>query len=283
MKTAAASVVHHVVAVLLSTATMAITPCPNCGSMPVPYPLSTSPTCGDPAYAVTCTNSPALLFQSVNNTYTITAINTETQRIIIKPPLFFRNDTCVSNDLPYGGILLNRSRPFTISDANTIFYFNCSSYILVTLNCSESSLCRTYLNSNASVAPPSCARAPNCCSLRTSGSLTAYSIRARRDGCLAYMSFVSLDWNKPESQWSSPAMEIQWELPNEPLCKAQKDCDRNSTCAMDLVKDTTRAKRCYCNAGLTWDAVKGVCINIHVRILLVAKTRRPSLPVKVLL
>ncbi|KAI4384497.1 hypothetical protein MLD38_002645 [Melastoma candidum] len=250
-------------AALLSTASVAAITCPNCGSMPVPYPLSTSPTCGDPSYAVICANSTTLLFPSENSTYPIIGINTDNQQITIKPPSFQSSSTCASSDLVHGGILLNNSRPFIITAANTILFFNCSQSILNTpLNCTDASLCHTYLNSNSSTAPSSCnTRGYICCAFRTGGSPTAYSIKAREGGCLAFMSFVNLDWGEPVSQWPRPGVEIQWALPSEPVCKSQNDCDTSSRCTVNVAKDNSTTTRCYCIAGLTWDAVKGVCIN----------------------
>ncbi|KAI4302403.1 hypothetical protein MLD38_038152 [Melastoma candidum] len=133
-------------------------------------------------------------------------------------------------------------------------------FILQRVAFQESSICHTYLDSNVSVAPP-CARAPSCCSFRTSGSLTAYSIRARRDGCLVYLSFFNLGWEQALEPVVKPRNGDPVGIANKPPSVRPRKTDRNSTSAIDLVKDSPGAKRCYCNAGLTWNGVKGVCIN----------------------
>ncbi|XAR66241.1 Non-specific serine/threonine protein kinase [Bertholletia excelsa] len=228
--------------------------CPDCGATPVPYPLSTGLDCGDQSYKIRCDGG-ALKFDTVNNTYAITAITPSTQRFVIQPSSLI-NNTCVTQDLSTLGIQMNDSLPFNITGSNTIMYLNCSQTLLNSpLNCSSSSLCHVYINGSSQAS--ACAAAPICCTFRAGGSTTSYMIRVRESGCRAYTSFVDLNTDLPVSRWPNPGMEIQWVSPPEPLCVTQADCDSNSTCAPDPAGDGV--SRCYCSSGLRWDAIGGLC------------------------
>ncbi|XP_057788978.1 wall-associated receptor kinase-like 20 [Salvia miltiorrhiza] len=248
---------HHlhlllVAAALLSCAVVSLPPCPPCGSNPVPYPLSTAPTCGDSAYKIRCSGAGALLFDSSNNTYPITSISPSTQRLTIAPPSF-RPGTCLAADLPSNGLQLSPSAPFNITSSNTIFYLNCSNSILNSpLNCTSTSLCHVYSNATASPC-----RGTQCCAFRAGGSTTAYRIRVREEGCRAYRSFVNLDPALPVDRWPQPAVELLWLLPPEPTCAAQADCGSGSTCGPD--RNSNGVSRCFCHSGLEWDPVAGLC------------------------
>ncbi|KAI3721234.1 hypothetical protein L2E82_32240 [Cichorium intybus] len=231
--------------------------CPDCGPTQVPYPLSTGPSCGDRSYRIRCdTSAGALHFDSLNNTYPISSISQATQRFVIRPPSFLNNNTtCVTADISSQGLQLDPSLPFNITSGNTILYLNCSESLLRSpLNCTSTSLCHTYINSSAEAS--ACGRAPICCTFRTGGSSTMYSIRVRDGGCQAYRSFPNLDYSLPVSRWPAAGVEIQWVSPPEPLCATQTDCDATSTC---MPSATAGVSRCFCNSGLHWDAVAGVC------------------------
>lgn len=228
--------------------------CPNCGSTPVPYPLSTAPDCGDQLYKIRC-NAGSLFFDSVNNTYPITSISPSIQRLTISPAPFLGN-TCIASDLPSNGLQLNSSAPFNITGSNTIFYLNCSANIMNSpLNCTSNSLCHVYINGTAGSG---CVDAPLCCAFRAGGSTTAYRIRVRDSGCKAYRSFVNLDYGLPVSRWPPPGVELLWVLPIEPTCRTQGDCDSKSTCGPDP-NSAGGVSRCFCNSGLQWDPVAGLC------------------------
>ncbi|KAJ4850299.1 hypothetical protein Tsubulata_025899, partial [Turnera subulata] len=200
----------------LPNAFSATTHCPNCGTTPVPYPLSTSPTCGDPQYRIRC-NAGKLMFDTVNNSYPITSINPSTQRLVIQPATLSAPNTCVTWDYSGHGVQLNNSLPFNITGSNTVMFFNCSAMILDSpLNCSSTSLCHVYLNSSNGQEKAACRAAPVCCTFRAGGGATAYMIRVRPGGCGAYTSFVNLDAGQPVGQWPRPGLEIQWALPQEP-------------------------------------------------------------------
>ncbi|KAF8022100.1 hypothetical protein BT93_G2292 [Corymbia citriodora subsp. variegata] len=253
----AAALLLLAAALPLLSLSSAATRCPDCGSTPVPYPLSTFPTCGDQSYKVRCDGGGTLLFDTLNNSYPITSVDSESQRLVIQPASLLAN-TCVASDLVHQGVQLNSSLPFNVTSSNTILYLNCTTTLLNSpLNCSSASLCHTYVNgTGGSVA---CAAAPICCTFRAGGSTTSYSIRVRDAGCRAYTSFVNLDPSEPVSLWPKPGMEIQWVLPPEPVCGAQSDCDGNATCRADPAG--SGVSRCFCLAGLTWDPTQGVCVK----------------------
>lgn len=230
--------------------------CPPCGAMQVPYPLSTGPTCGDQGYKIQCDKG-TLMFPTSNNTYQITSIVPQTQRLVIKPASFIPN-TCVTEDISTQGVQLNQTLPFNVTGDNTVMFLNCTPIILGSpLNCSSNSLCHVYVNATREVA---CEAAPICCTFRTGGGTTSYSIRVREDGCRAYRSFVSLNPSLPVNEWGQPGLMIQWMLPQEPVCRTQADCavdGGNSTCRAD--PNSVATSRCLCNSRLHWDAVNGFC------------------------
>ncbi|KAL8462853.1 hypothetical protein ACS0TY_033742 [Phlomoides rotata] len=236
--------------------TFSLPPCPPCGSTAVPYPLSTAPTCGDQSYKIRCSGG-ALLFESSNNTYPITSISQPNQRLIISPSSFLP-DTCIAADFPSNGLQLNPSAPFNITSSNTIFYLNCTDSILNSpLNCTSSSLCHVYSNATSAASP---CRNVQCCAFRAGGSTTSYRIRVRAEGCRAYRSFVNLDYGMPVNRWPPPGVELQWVSPPEPTCSGQSDCGSDSTCRRDRSSNPV-VSRCFCNSGLRWDPVAGVCAS----------------------
>eukprot|EP00257_Ricinus_communis_P019036 XP_015577901.1 wall-associated receptor kinase-like 20 [Ricinus communis] len=237
--------------------TFSAKPCPNCGTTPVPYPFSTSPTCGDQSYKITCNASTnELMFDTLNNSYPIISINTTIQRLTIQPATLLQN-TCVTSDFLHQGIQMNSSLPFNITGDNTVMFLNCSESLLRSpLNCSFTSLCHSYVNNTKSDA--SCKGASICCTFKAGGGTTAYMIRVRDTGCKAYTSFVNLDPGLPVDKWPNPGVSIQWRLPQEPVCGSKADCDDgNSNCKPDPILSGTR--RCFCNSGFVWDPVEGIC------------------------
>ncbi|XP_022765105.1 wall-associated receptor kinase-like 20 [Durio zibethinus] len=248
-------------ALLLLTCAVGVTlsanRCPNCGSTTVPYPLSTGPTCGDQSYKIRC-NASSLIFDTLNNSYPITSINPFNQRLVIRPASLVPN-TCVTTDLPFEGVQLNNRLPFNVTSSNTIMFLNCTDSVLRSpLNCSSDGLCHTYVNDSSTAA--ACEAAPICCTFKAGGGATAYAIRVRESGCRAYTSFVNLQSDLPVNRWPEPGMELQWISPPEPLCGTQADCDWNSTCGPD--PNSNGVRRCFCNSGLSWDPIDGICTKI---------------------
>ncbi|KMT18398.1 hypothetical protein BVRB_2g025480 [Beta vulgaris subsp. vulgaris] len=246
------------------TSTTSTRECPPCGTTRVPYPLSTSPTCGDQDYTIQCNNNTnTLLFPTSNNTYTITSITPQNQRLVIEPSPFLPN-TCVTSDISTQGVQLNQTAPFNVTGDNTIMFLNCSRTLLRSpLNCSSNSLCHVYINSTRDAS--ACATTPICCTFQAGGGATSYSIRVREGGCQGYRSFVGLDPNRPVGQWGRPGLMIQWRLPQEPVCGTQADCtvdEGNSTCRAD--PNSVGISRCFCNSGLHWDGINGICAHNNV-------------------
>ncbi|XP_010424819.2 PREDICTED: wall-associated receptor kinase-like 20 [Camelina sativa] len=235
--------------------------CPNCGPMAVPYPLSTAPTCGDQTYRINCVAGKLYFGALHGSSYVITSINSVTQRIILRPPGLASSGSCVSPDVSKQGFELDPHLPFSITTSNTILLLNCSQAMLqAPIDCSPTSLCYSYIKNNASP----CSKAPLCCTFRTGGSQTAYTIRINGGGCLAYQSFVGLNPNKeippPGKKWPDTGLELQWALPKEPVCKTDVDCNLllgKSKCLPDPT--SPGLKRCSCKKGLEWDPVNAIC------------------------
>ncbi|KAG0496027.1 hypothetical protein HPP92_000636 [Vanilla planifolia] len=259
--------------VLLLFLKAAAKPCPPCGSSAVPFPLSTSPSCGDPSYTVRCASNSSLFFDTLTSSYSIISISPSSQALTIGiPPIpASRNSpsVCTASDSASGGLTLNSSAPFNISSSNTIFFLNCTSSILFSpLNCSSSSPCHAYLNSSApdaAGAAAACRSSPICCSFRAGGSSTAYNLRTTPTGCSAYRSFVNLDTGStPVAEWgSNEGVQLEWADPPEPACRSQADCDEiTATCREDPTSaSASTAKRCFCNDEFRWDSIAGVCVK----------------------
>ncbi|WMV57142.1 hypothetical protein MTR67_050527 [Solanum verrucosum] len=236
--------------------------CADCGSSPVPYPLSTGPDCGDQSYKIRCSSNiqPELFFDTLNNSYPISSISPELQRLTIEPSPFLSN-TCITQDISTVGVQLNSSLPFNITSSNTIIYLNCTRSLLSSpLNCSSESLCHTYVNGSSGNGGGvgACRNAPICCTFRAGGSSTSYMIRVRESGCRAYRSFVDLDPLLPVSRWPEAGMELQWVSPPEPVCTGQSDCDSDSTCGPDPNLNGS-VNRCFCHSGFHWDPIAALC------------------------
>ncbi|KAI4354557.1 hypothetical protein L6164_003408 [Bauhinia variegata] len=233
--------------------------CPNCGHTPVPYPLSTGPDCGDQSYKVQC-NAGTLWFNALNqSSYQIISINPTTQRLTIRLPGFAKS-TCMSADFQSTGLILDPNLPFNITSNNQVVYMNCTNKVSDSWNCTASSICHDYIRDNAAVAKacgPSSHASKICCSIKTGGSSTAYHIKVRKERCSAYESFVNLDISLPVKKWPEPAVELQWLLPMEPVCKVAKDCadQTNSACLVD----PSGVRRCLCKTGFRWDPINATC------------------------
>ncbi|XXG85471.1 hypothetical protein AAC387_Pa11g0543 [Persea americana] len=262
-----ANLIHHLSLLLTTTLLLSFSSsvtslrCPNCGTTPVPYPLSTSTGCGDPSYKIRCDpSSNTLQFDTINNSYPISSIHPQIQRLIIRPASFLPN-SCITTDQPSQGIQLNNSLPFNVTSSNTIIFLNCTDRLLSSpLNCSATSICHAYINQTAEAEP--CLQTGICCAFRAGGSSTSYSVRVSGTGCNGYRSFVNLDPSLPVGRWPEAGVEIQWASPREPVCRVQADCEAgtNATCMADAMADGVR--RCFCNSGLRWDPIAGTCAEI---------------------
>ncbi|XP_050238146.1 wall-associated receptor kinase-like 20 [Mercurialis annua] len=236
-------------------------PCGSCGRFPVPYPLSTRPDCGDQRYKLRCTATNLWLDGLNGSTYMITSINPLLRKLIIQPPNL-PNNTCISSNLQ-----LNPNLPFTITTSNTILLFNCTNSILKLkppLDCSPASICHSYIKEHAA----SCQRTPLCCSFKTDPKQSGDAIKGYGAECSAYQSFVNLDLKKLEGlkkKWPEAGVEIEWLLPQEPVCKLPVDCKEllYSKCLADRM--IFGQKKCFCDAGFKWDPINGLCQNIKCR------------------
>ncbi|XP_021620135.1 wall-associated receptor kinase-like 20 [Manihot esculenta] len=251
--------------------------CPSCGSIEVPYPLSTHPNCGDPNYHLRCDpNSQKLYFDAMNgSSYLVLRIMASFQRMIVQPSPWV-SGSCVTQDMLVSeGLRLNQTLPFNVTSSNTIFLFNCSPRLFVSpLNCTPSSLCHSYLESSGHVEKNrslQCASSVNpCCTFIAGGIPSAYKIRLHSSGCKAFRSILNLDPERPASQWEE-GLEIQWASPAEPICKTQLDCSGASRC---LSSGTNSLFRCLCNRGYHWDHDHGSCQKMR-------SSRKASLSLKV--
>ncbi|XP_030534302.1 wall-associated receptor kinase-like 20 [Rhodamnia argentea] len=238
--------------------------CPNCGSMSIPYPLSTNPACGNPDYSLRCDpGSGKLYFVSLNgSSYLVNRIIASSQRMVVQPSPW-TGSSCVTRDaLVSEGLWLNQTLPFNITSSNTIFLFNCSPRLLVSpLNCTSSSLCHRYLESSGHIDKARAAQCAGgldpCCTFVAGGLPSAYKIRLHSSGCRAFRSILHLDPCKPPNQWEE-GLEVQWAPPPEPLCRSQLDCSRNSQC-LRVAPDGPL--RCLCNKGYFRDRALGTCLR----------------------
>ncbi|KAK6231368.1 Protein kinase domain - like 10 [Theobroma cacao] len=254
--------IFTVVLISFAGCAAAMVRCSNCGRIPVPYPLSTGPNCGDQAYKIRCTAG-ALWFNALKGSYTITSINPLTQRIILQPPSL-SGGTCISSDISTQGIQLDDNLPFNITSSNTVLLLNCTNAMLhlqAPINCTSTSICHNYIKDNAAA----CMNTPLCCVFKTGGSQTAYVVRIHDGGCLAYQSFVNFDTVNPPKKWPEPGLEIEWALPQEPVCKTPLDCKNllHSKCLADPVN--VGSSRCLCNKGFQWDPINGLCQSAKCR------------------
>ncbi|PIN21864.1 hypothetical protein CDL12_05433 [Handroanthus impetiginosus] len=181
--------------------------CPKCGTMEVPYPLSTSQTCGNPNYKLICNNG-ILQFPSADNlVYKILSINPTTMTLIIEPSHINQNN-CQSSDLGSNGFRIDETSPFNISKRNTVMLFNCSNNILLSpLNCSSTSPCRQFEDQAYGCENTLC------CSYLKDSSMTSHRIRIRAGGCSAYTSVVDLKPKESVDAWNF-GIELQWMPPN---------------------------------------------------------------------
>ncbi|XP_038717077.1 wall-associated receptor kinase-like 20 [Tripterygium wilfordii] len=189
----------------LVTQVSALDACPKCGSIDIPYPLSTADDCGDPRYRIYCNNGNLEFLSAEGLYYKILSINPSTYKLVISPPQVPPN-MCYSSDVSVGGLRLDDNLPFNISSRNTVMLLNCSESILLSpLNCSSNSICRLFEEAREG----SGCKGTLCCHYLKDGSMNAHRIRVRIGGCTAYTSVVDIKPEDPIDSWNY-GIELQW-------------------------------------------------------------------------
>ncbi|KAG9451918.1 hypothetical protein H6P81_004822 [Aristolochia fimbriata] len=226
--------------------------CPSCGANIIPYPLSTGPNCGDPAYrSFSCNTSIGeLRFQALDGvSYPVTSINAEELTFVIQP-----RRICWPNEPKSRDLRLNSTQPFQITRRNTILLLSCSDPpSQSSIGCTSSEVCGRYMSGDNAL----CFTSRSCCSyVAGRSSLTSHSINIAGPNCSGYTSFVNANLSLLENQWLQ-GVEVSWKPTPEPLCDSSADCTSwpNSGCS------TTRSgqMRCTCNAGFQWDPFQMMC------------------------
>ncbi|WCJ43002.1 Protein kinase superfamily protein [Euphorbia peplus] len=194
----------------LATKVSSSNTCPNCGEMEVPYPLSTSESCGDSNYRIYCNNNLLQFLSSKGIFYKIQSIDPTSYQLIISPPPMINQNTCYTSDINVGGLELDENLPFNISSHNTVMLFNCSADILKSpLNCSSTSLCRRF---EAHGEGGRGCRGTLCCHFLKDASMNSHKIRVRSGGCSAYTCVVNMNDQVDVHQWRY-GIELQWMPP----------------------------------------------------------------------
>ncbi|KAH6776067.1 hypothetical protein C2S52_013628 [Perilla frutescens var. hirtella] len=91
-------------------------PCGITNSIPIPYPLSTGPNCGDPLYySFDCNNSAGISFNTLTGKYHVDRIDKEKRRLVILVGSEADNP-CDARNSPREVVKLNQSLPFTVTN-----------------------------------------------------------------------------------------------------------------------------------------------------------------------
>ncbi|XP_041018530.1 wall-associated receptor kinase-like 20 [Juglans microcarpa x Juglans regia] len=199
-------VLMFLVLILVTNVSAAYNACPKCGSVEVPYPLSTDDNCGDSRYRVYCNNGILEFLSARGFYYKILSINPSAYKLIISPPSIQEN-TCYSSDFTSEGLRLDDNLPFNISTHNTVMLLNCTAALLRSpLNCSSNSICRQF---EEKVEEGSGCINTLCCHFLKDSSMTSHMIRVRAGGCTAYTSVVDMKPGASFDSWNY-GIELQW-------------------------------------------------------------------------
>eukprot|EP00250_Pteridium_aquilinum_P022308 c25348_g1_i2 orf=179-2143(-) len=242
--------------------------CPPCGKFPVPYPLSTSPSCGHPLYKITCTPQKALQVQALSGTYTVQSLDPGTRTMVIYTGAFL-GDSCITKDsVSAHNFSFVPGSPIFVGPGNTVMLLNASDLLQYSpLKCRDRSPCLKALT----VLPQKSCRSSLCCSFTTEGTFFKYGfpVYGQETG---YVSVVNLvDPNSDPARWKF-GLQLAWEVPHEPPCATQEQCGSNSTCtevppvapvlppgAPVIPPSTVPFRACLCNHGYIWDPNTGTC------------------------
>lgn len=169
----------------------------------------------------------------------------------------------MSTDFHSDGIHLNKALAYKITSNNTIFLYNCTDNMLKSkspMDCSPNSMCHSYINKDHADGGATCKNVGLCCSFKTVLPFPEDMVRVHGGECGAYIGFVNLNVAAPAAaMWPEPGIELEWGIPEEPVCKGPMDCKEilNSKC----LKNPTNAlqMKCLCNVGFKWDPSNGLC------------------------
>ncbi|KAF9587753.1 hypothetical protein IFM89_004730 [Coptis chinensis] len=230
--------------------------CQNCGIHAIPYPLSTGPNCGDPAYRnFKCDDSTGYLtFNALDSSYAVNKIIPEMRTIVIKWDSW-NFDSCYAKN-NNSDIQLNPSLPFHMTSNNTIFMFNCPSPLRSSgTDCNSSSLCPMIMLDKMQCF----SSMRTCCSyIAGKSSSTLHRIGVLNTGCEFYASVHNDLIRLPASDWSY-GVEIGWESPLEPFCNLPKDCEDWPHSACMPERSGTGNRKCICISSFRWDPLVGYC------------------------
>ncbi|KAM3752487.1 hypothetical protein ACB098_03G022800 [Castanea mollissima] len=197
--------------ILVTHVSEAYNTCPKCGSIDVPYPLSTDDNCGDPRYKVYCNNGILEFLSARGFYYKILSINQSAYKLIISPPPI-QKGTCYSSDFSSEGLKLDENLPFNTSTHNTVMLINCTEPLYYwALNSSSTSFCRQFEN-NVEEGIIGC-KNTLCCHYLKDSPFTSHMIRIRAIGCTAYPSMVNMKPGSSFDSWTN-GIELQWVPPN---------------------------------------------------------------------
>ncbi|KAI5073219.1 hypothetical protein GOP47_0011232 [Adiantum capillus-veneris] len=236
--------------------------CPACGKMAVPYPLSTSDSCGHPLYKlVTCTDKKTLQVKALSGNYSVLSLDPLSRSIVISTSPFI-GDSCITQDsVTSHNFSLFPGSPLTVGGGNTVLLLNGTDVLRYSpLNCRPDGPCGRGLQA---VQQKSC-RSLLCCSLvihegETSDFRYGFPVFGMETGYVSLLDFP--DPSVPTKAGVDAGtigfgMRLKWEAPGEPTCETQMECGADSTCVK------AAAPICACNHGYRWDATTGTCPKV---------------------
>ncbi|KAI5061846.1 hypothetical protein GOP47_0022385 [Adiantum capillus-veneris] len=246
--------------------------CGPCGKLQLPYPLSTSESCGHPFYRVTCTGKKKLVVNAMSGNYTVESLDPLSRSLVIATAPFL-GESCVTEDsIAAHNFSLFPTSPLSIAPGNTILLLNATDMLRFSpLSCLPGGPCRRALSS----VPQRSCRNLFCCSFVTDGRFFRYGfpVFGQESG---YVSLLSLldppsTGSVDDARRTRFGMRLNWEVPTEPPCQTQAQCGANSTCLNapaplmppgappGAMPPSLPLRICSCNHGYQWDPITGTC------------------------
>ncbi|MCO5590325.1 hypothetical protein L7F22_044294 [Adiantum nelumboides] len=244
--------------------------CGPCGKLEVPYPLSTSDSCGHPLFRLTCTEEKQLVVNALSGNYTVESLDRLSRSMIISTAPFV-GDSCITHDSigATHNFSLFPASPLSIAPGNTILLLNASTMLRYSpLLCLPGGPCGPALSS---VPQKSCHNL-YCCAFVTEGRLFRYGFPVYGQET-AYVSLLGLldpaplpSGAKVDTTRVRFGLRLNWDVPTEPPCLTQAQCGTNSTCMKVIGSPPGAAspsastlRICACNHGYQWDPTTGTC------------------------